>query len=174
MIPRPAPDEYAPFYQRYVDYLPPEVDILAYLQEQGEAVAHLIDGLTEAQNAPYAPDKWSLKQVAGHLLDTERIFAVRALCFSRNEPAPLPGFDQDRYVVNASFEARTFTSLAQELRAVRSGTLWLFRTMPPAAWTRGGTANGAWMSTRAVPYVIAGHEQHHLRLMRERYLAVER
>ena len=106
----------------------------------------------------------------GHLIDSERIFAARALRFARNDPAPLPGFEQDDYVRNSTFDAYPLSELASELEIVRQSTIFLFRHIDEQAWTRRGVANNAEVSVRALAYIIAGHELHHREVLRSRYL----
>jgi len=118
----------------------------------------------------YAPEKWSVNEVIGHLIDSERIFGARALRFARNDPAPLPGFEQDDYVRNSTFDAYPLSELASELEIVRQSTIFLFRHIDEQAWTRRGVATDAEGSVRAVAYIIAGHELHHREVLRSRYL----
>jgi len=110
------------------------------------------------------------KQIAGHLSDDERIFVYRALCLARNEPLALPGFDENEYVRFAGFETRSWSELLGELRAVRNATLAFFRGLTPEAWRRRGSVNGYPASVRGLAFHIAGHELHHARIVRERYL----
>lgn len=166
---RPASSEYAPFYAGYIDALPPG-DVLELLEAGIEDTLELLRGVPEERaDHRYAPDRWSVRELAGHLADTERVMGVRALRFARGDQTPLPGFDQDLYVANAAFGRRPLEELAEELRIVRAGTLLLFRGMDSEAWTRRGTANGAVLSVRAIAHIIAGHERHHARVLRERY-----
>ena len=166
---RPAPDEYAPFYARYVAAVP-DGDVLETLDRQLEEMVTLLEGFGEARAGHrYAEGKWSVKQVLGHVIDTERIFAYRALCAARGEAAALPGFDENAYVAQADFDARTLGSLLGELTAVRRATLSLFRNLGEDALLRRVTANGVPVSVRALAWMLAGHERHHLVLFRERY-----
>jgi hypothetical protein len=167
---RPAAAEYVPYFGRYISRVPEGADVLALLAEQLETTGALLGGLDEtAAKARYAPGKWSVQELTGHLADTERIMAYRALCVARGEAAPLPGFDEDAYVAAAAFDARPWAEVLEEWRAVRRATLALFRGLPAAALARIGTANGGPMSPRALAYIIAGHEMHHLAVLRERY-----
>lgn len=171
MLQRPAPDEYAPYNAQYVD-LVPGGDVLDLLEKQREEMLVLLDSLSEEEaEHRYAPGKWSLKEVVGHLIDTEWIFAYRALCFARGEQQALPGYDQDAYVEGADFDERSVDDLATEYRAVREATLLLFRSLSAEAWSRRGIANEQTLSVRAAAYVVAGHERHHLQIIRERYLS---
>lgn len=166
----PPSDEYAPYYAGYIDLLP-EGDLFDLLEQQRDETLALMDSLSaEEAGHRYAPDKWSLKEVFGHVIDSERIFAYRALCISRGERQALPGYDQDAYVAAASFDARAIEDLAEEYRAVRQATVLLFRSLSEEELRRRGTANEVELSARAAAYIIAGHERHHLRIIRERYL----
>lgn len=169
---RPPPSEFAPYYSRYIAAAP-NGDILDTLEEEGRHAVRLFRDIPEARgDFRYAPGKWSIKEVAGHLLDSERIFSVRALRFSRNDPTPLPGFEQDDYVAGSSFGEFPLSEIADELEAVRRSTVLLFRHITPEAWSRRGTASGAEVSVRALAWIIAGHEIHHRGVLRSRYLAV--
>jgi hypothetical protein len=170
VIPRPTPDEYAPYFGGYVGEVPPG-DVLAILERQMVETQELLRGLPASRATHrYAPGKWSIKEVVGHLSDTERIFTYRALCFCRSDRAPLPGFEEDDYVAAAGFDARPLADLARELETVRGATLSLFRGLSDEALLRRGTANGREFTVRAIAYIIAGHERHHVRVLRERYL----
>jgi hypothetical protein len=166
---RPAASEYAPYYEKYVSMI--EGDVLETLERQGAETASLLGGLSEdAGRSRYEPGKWSVKELVGHVIDTERVFAYRALRFARGDRTPLEGFDQDPYVAAGNFDARTLRSLADEFHHVRASTLALLRSLDDAAWARGGPANGHEVTVRALAYILAGHEAHHVRILRERYL----
>ncbi|HEY1952115.1 MAG TPA: DinB family protein [Gemmatimonadaceae bacterium] len=167
---RPAKSEYLPYYERYIA-LVPDGDVVVTLAAQMSETQALLHGLpSSVATYRYAPDKWSVNQVIGHLIDSERNFAFRALRFARNDPAPIPGFEQDDYVRNAAFDAYPLGELAAELDAVRQSTLLMFRHIDDAAWTRRGIANNAEVSVRALAYIIAGHELHHRDILLARYL----
>lgn len=168
---RPAEDEYPPYCRGYVALLP-EGDIVEVLEAQGEETLALVRGITgERAGFRYAPGKWSVREVLGHLSDTERIMANRALRIARGDRTPLPGYDENAYVADAGFDARTLRDLAAELSVVRRATLLLFGGLPEEAWLRRGVANGSEVSVRALACIIAGHEAHHREILRERYLA---
>lgn len=167
---RPAKSEYVPFYEGYIA-LVPEGDVTATLETQMVETQALLRSLpASVATYRYAPNKWSVNELVGHLIDSERNFAFRALRFARNDPTPIPGFEQDDYVRNAAFDAHPLADLAAELEAVRQSTLLLFRHMDEAAWTRRGIANNAEVSVRALAYIIAGHERHHREILLARYL----
>jgi hypothetical protein len=167
---RPATGEYLPYYSRYIDRVP-EGDILSTLSQQiGETLALLRELPESVATYRYAPDKWSVNQMVGHVIDTEKIFAYRALRFARADTAPLAGFEQDDYVRNSTFDLYPLADLASELEAVRQSTLYFFRHIDEEAWGRRGVASNAEVSVRAVAYIIAGHELHHREVLRTRYL----
>ena len=168
---RPAPTEYAEYYGRYIA-LVPEGPIVDVLREQIADTLDLIRALPESRgDHRYAPDKWSVKEVLGHVIDAERVFSYRALRFGRNDPTPLPGFDEKVYAPAGNFGARTLASLLGELETVRRATLYLLEGLPAEAWSRSGVASEYPVSVRALAYIIAGHERHHRSVLAERYLA---
>lgn len=167
---RPSPDEYAPYYHKYVAEVPAG-DVLATLAEQGVAAGDLWAGLDEARaGRRYAPGKWSVKEVLGHLLDTERVFTLRALWFARGDAGPLPSMEQDAWVAAGRFDERRIADLAAEYAVLRRASLLLFRNLDEGALARRGVASGREITVRAFPWLIAGHERHHLAVVRERYL----
>lgn len=168
---RPEATEYAPYYERYIG-LVPEPSALEALDAQHAEMMPFLRGLSEAQGAlRYAPGKWSVRQVLGHVADTERVFGYRALRFARADQTPLPGFDENVFAKEANHDALPLASIVAELDAVRRSTLALFRSLDESAWPRRGVANDVEMSVRALAYVIAGHGRHHVNILRERYLA---
>ena len=168
-IPRPAAAEYDPYYGRYIDKVP-EGDLLRTLEDQARETQSLLAGLSDAKALHrYAPGKWSIKEVIGHVADTERVYSYRALRFARADATALPGFDENAWVPAGNFDARPLADLAAELDAVRRTTLALFRGLDAAALARRGTANDAAVSVRAIAWIIAGHERHHVALLHERY-----
>ena len=167
---RPQTGEYAGYYERYID-LADEEDIVTALDAQSGETAKLLAGLSEEQGSHrYEPDKWSVKQLVGHVTDAERIFAYRALSFARGETQPIPGFDQDPYVANAGSDERSLADLAEELATVRRANVMMLGAFSEKAWLRVGTASDNPISVRAIAYILLGHERHHLRILRERYL----
>jgi hypothetical protein len=167
---RPQPTEYAAYYEKYVS-LVPGTDILGVLEAQGMLMTQLLGARSEREgNFRYAPDKWTVKEVVGHITDTERIFAYRALRISRNDKTPIEGFEQDDYVKNGGFNDRTLVDLAGEFSQVRGATLALFLGLGGDAWQRRGVANKNEVTVRALAFIIAGHELHHRRILEEKYL----
>ena len=169
-VSRPVEGEFLPYYERYIS-LVPDGDVPALLEEQMIDTQSMLRGLPPAvATYRYAPGKWSVNELIGHVIDSERIFAARALRFARNDPTPLPGFEQDDYVRNSNFDAYPIVELASEWESVRRATVFLFRHLEEPAWTRRGVANNAEVSVRALAYIIAGHELHHREILRTRYL----
>jgi hypothetical protein len=167
---KPEVTEYSPYFGRYVS-LVPEGDILAVLSAQLDETLALLRTIPESQGSfRYAPGKWSVKELVGHLIDTERIFSHRALRFARNDPTPLPGYEPDDYIRNASFDHYPLTDLVAEFEGVRKSTLFLFKHMDGEAWRRTGVASESDVSVRALAYIIAGHVTHHAGILRDRYL----
>jgi hypothetical protein len=170
ITPPPDTDEYSPAFTGYVGHLTRNENVLGVLAEQLEQVPEMARSFGEARgDYRYAPGKWSVKEVIGHLSDSERIFAYRALRIARGDETPLAGFDEQLYAPEMHAEGRTLADMVDEWRDVRRATLSLFRGLPAAAWTRRGTANGHTMSTRAAAWVVAGHTRHHAAVLRDRY-----
>jgi len=169
MIKRPQPDEYSAFAARYVDLVGngPIIEILEYLQQMTYNFFLRIDPDKAAY--AYAEGKWTVKQVVGHVADTERVFAYRALAFSR-EAIELPGFDQDVYMEKATFNTRSLEDIANEFNTVRESTLYLLKSFTEEQTMQKGIASGNPVSVRALAYMIAGHEMHHVKILKERYL----
>ena len=168
-IPRPAAAEYAPYYGRYIDKVP-DGDLLRTLADQARETQALLAGLSDAKALHrYAPGKWSIKEVIGHVTDAERVFCYRALRFARGDTIALPGFDENAWVPAGNFDARPLGDLAAELDAVRRSSIALLKGLDPAALARRGTASDNPVSVRAIAWIIAGHERHHVALLHERY-----
>lgn len=166
---RPQPGEYAPFAEKYIA-LVPEGDIVARLEQQRRDLVLLLSGRSEQDgDFSYAAGKWTVKQVLGHINDTERIFVYRALRIARGDKTPLPGFEQDNYVHDGGFELRSLADLIEDFIAVRRASVSLFRNLPDAAWTRTGTASNHDFSVRAFAYMTAGHELHHTKILATKY-----
>jgi hypothetical protein len=170
MINKPKFDDYAPYAAGYVNSVPDGADVLQVLADNQASTYKLFHGLTEEQAMhAYAEGKWTLKEVLGHMIDTERVFSFRAFVFSR-EDISLPGFDQDTYVNSTDFNSRSIQSLADEFRAVREATLFLYRSFSPGQLACSGVASGALVKVAALVYITAGHELYHLNIIKERYL----
>lgn len=168
---RPAPNEYHEYYAGYVDLVDPgRKDILTYLKAQGMVMLNLMRSLGEEHGArTYAEGKWTLNDLTGHLIDTERLFALRALWIARGETADLPGIDQDEWVVTSRHGKRPFAALRREQHVCRTDHIYLLRSLPKDSWKNVGSIDGNPMSLRAIPWIICGHEKHHMLKMKELY-----
>jgi len=168
-ISRPNPDEYSSAYRSYVDKVP-DGDLLALLEAQMKEKRALLGSLDpERAGFRYAEGKWSVIEVVGHITDGERIFAYRALRFARGDATPLPGFEENDYVPAGRFDQRTLPDVLDEAAAVRAASIALLRGLPAESFERRGVASENPISVRALAYVIAGHERHHMGVLRERY-----
>ena len=168
---RPDPSEYAQYAAEYVSRVP-DGNVLDVLERQIRETSDLVHGLAPGmEDKRYAPEKWTIRQIIGHLGDAERVFSQRAFRFSRCDPTPLPGFDENDYVREAPFPRVPIEDLLSELVHLRHATLYLYRSLDETALMRRGIANGIETSVRALAFVIAGHEHHHLEVLRTRYLA---
>lgn len=167
---RPEKSEYFEYYDRYVQ-LVPDGELPLILRAQTSVTMDLLRGVSpEAAESRYAPGKWSLKEVLAHVLDTEWVFTYRALSFARGESAPLPSMDPDAYMAKAELSTISLPALLEQFRHLRSANTILFESFGDASLDRTGTASGYNFTVRAVLYVIAGHELHHMNVVRERYL----
>jgi hypothetical protein len=165
----PEPDEYAPFYSGYVTFAR-EHDPLQLLDSQRDTLRRMCSGLTEEQAlARYAPGKWSIKQVLGHLADTERVFSYRIFRISRGDATPLAGFDQDAYVDAARSDERPLAELLEEFLSVRTATIRLVEGLTAEEISRRGVANEVPVSARALVFIAPGHVAHHLKILRDSY-----
>jgi len=170
LIPRPLATAYPPYFGLYVG-LVPENDILNVLVKQADATVELLAPLGDDDALHrYAPGKWSIKEMLGHLTDSERLFVYRAMSFARGDATDLPGMDEDAWVDGADFDRVPLVDLLMEFRTVREGTVRFFDNLDDAAYARRGTANGLTFGVNSTPWLVAGHERHHLNVLRERYL----
>ena len=165
---RPQPGGYSAFYARYVD-LVPETDLLSAMQAQEAVTRAAFLTFADRPEHTYAPGKWSVRQMLGHMADTERVFGYRALSIARADPAPLPGFEQDDWMRMADFSPYSLEDLLASLQAARISNLYLLSNLSPATWERRGTASGSPVTVRALAYMLLGHERAHLDVLRERY-----
>jgi len=167
---RPNPGDYSSYYESYIKLVEGE-DILKILNDQGKKTQDILNSFSEHRgNYRYADGKWTVKEVVGHLLDTERVFAYRALCIARGEKKSLPGFDQDDYVKEGNFNRRELFDLNYEFRLLRESNLLLFRTFTPEMLKLKGFANESYVSVLTILFMIAGHEKHHMNVLREKYM----
>jgi len=170
IFPRPSSGDSPEYYFTYINQVP-DVDILTYLHTQRDWFGDWIEGLTADQAIfRYAPGKWSLAEMVGHILDSERVFSYRMMAISRGDENKLPGFDQDIYVVNAIYDRISPVDLANEWRAVRSATVYLTRSISAEMASRTGIANNLPIKASSLPYIMAGHVLHHYNVAKERYL----
>lgn len=170
-IGRPTEAEYASYYGRYVS-LVPEGDFLRLFEQQGAETQKLLRAVSEEKSQyRYAADKWSIREVVGHVTDTERVFTYRALHFARGDAAPLPAMDEKLWAAGSTAHNRSLASLLDELLALRAATLSLFRGFTDDELARSGTASNNRVTVRALAYITAGHERHHVNILKERYLS---
>ena len=163
------PEYYAGYITRYLDR-PDALPVDEALLTQAEDLSAMLGGLSQEQSGfRYAEGKWSIREVVGHLIDCERIFALRALCIARGEHQPLPGFDENAYVANAGFDARSMESLLEEFASVRAATISLVSSLSEADLLRRGIANNGTFTPRAIVWILIGHVVHHVAVLRERY-----
>ncbi|MGJ8744638.1 DinB family protein [Polaribacter sp.] len=164
--------EYAPYFKQYLKLVTNEgKSIIENLEESQKEFDVVLRGLSvDKQNFSYADGKWSLKELIQHVIDTERVFCYRALCFARNDTTALPGFDQDIFVENSKTNSRVFNDVLDEMQIVRKGTIFLYKSFSKEALLRVGVASGNKMSVRALGYLFSGHQKHHLNIVKERYL----
>jgi hypothetical protein len=170
MLTRPNSAEYAEFYKNYIARVP-DGPILDFLAKQVGDYRQFLAGVSdEVAGAALAPGKWSVKQLLGHLCDTERVITYRALRFARSDAGELRGFEQDDYVREAHSNSRSVDDLLTELESIRRATIALFGSLPPEVETRAGVANGNRVTVRALAYIAAGHAQHHLELLKTGFI----
>jgi DinB superfamily len=167
---RPLENEYAPYFQSYVDQVS-ENDIMHVLRSELDELDVLLGRVPpEKETYAYGEGKWTIREIVGHLIDGERVFGYRALCIARGEKQNLPGFDQDDYMLTAPYNHVELEDLLSEMRLVRLSNIAMFRTLDEEAWGRIGTANGNEVTVRALAFVMGGHLRHHMNVLRERYL----
>lgn len=167
---RPEPGDYAPYYENYIKLVEGD-EILRILNEQSKKTQDVLNSFSEHKgNYRYADGKWTVKEMVGHLLDTERVFAYRALCIARGEKKSLPGFEQDDYVKDGNFNRRELFELNYEFRLLRESNLLLFRSFTPEMLRKRGFASETSVTVLAILFIIAGHEKHHMKVLREKYM----
>jgi len=170
VISKPDTSEHDPYYSRYIDLINGN-DILKTLSVQIDGSLALLRSIPSSKSLHrYAPDKWSVNQVVGHIIDSERVFAYRALTFARNDKTSLPGFEQDDWIRGSSFDSFALAELISEFEGVRRANIYFFQHLSVDEWMRKGKANKADISVRALAYIIAGHELHHIQILKTKYL----
>jgi hypothetical protein len=168
---RPSEGDFHPYFQQYLDLVPTDVpDIMLHLKKQGLEMLTLMRTLDDARaEYRYAPEKWSIKEIIGHLIDAERLFAFRALWAARGEPNEQPGMDENLWAANSNAHARPLPDLWREQHVCRTDHVYLFRSLDQEALERHGATSGNTITAAAIPWLIAGHERHHLNVLRDRY-----
>ncbi len=168
---KPLAQEYPHYYSRYIN-LVEDMEIVTLLDDQKNEMLNLLNGLgEEVASYRYESDKWSIKEVIGHIIDVERIFAYRLLRIARNDKTPLAEFDQEEYVLHANFDSRTLIDLSDEFLSVRESTLTLCSSFDQSMLGREGIASGLKFTVRSIPFIIAGHEIHHRQVINQKYLS---
>lgn len=166
---RPQAEEYAAFYKKYIDTV--SDNVIAELEHQVNSFTTFLKGITQDKaSSAYADGKWTIKELVGHVIDTERIMAYRMLTIARNDKTHLPPFEENDYVTNSHFTDRTLESLADEFATVRRANMYLIKSFNEEEISRIGTANGSPISVLALIYILAGHLNHHRKIIEERYL----
>ncbi|RWU07704.1 DinB family protein [Pedobacter chitinilyticus] len=165
---RPQTEDYPQWYSGYINLV--DGDVLEILSTQAEAFAQFVTSNADKADYAYAPGKWTIKEMFGHIIDTERIMVFRLTCFARGEKAAIPGFDEDQYVINAHFKDRSLESLCEEFVSLRKSNLFLLKSLNEEELNRFGNANGNEISVRALVFILAGHVMHHQKVIVERYL----
>ncbi|PEO34402.1 DinB family protein [Bacillus toyonensis] len=169
---RPGTNEYNPYYSTYIK-LVPDGDIIHILEQQMKETNLLLKDISDSEgHFRYAPNKWSIKEVIGHIADTERIMAYRLLSIARGETAELPGYNDDMYVLRAAFDKQSMQDLLTNLTVVRQSTVHLLKSLDKDAWLQRGIANNSEVTVRALANIIAGHELHHRQIIKVRYFGV--
>lgn len=167
---KPKDGDFSEYYRHYIDLVEHDSHLAALRDNQKRIIKFLKGIPKDKREHRYAEGKWTPKEIVLHLLDAERVFAYRALRFSRGDQTELPGYDHDNYVKPARAEKRKWKSIIAEYDAVRNATLALFENLPKRALDQSGVSNGASQTVRAIGYIIAGHEIHHMRVIQEKYL----
>lgn len=168
-MPKPIEGTFPVYFSRYIE-LVKENDVIAALDAQEDMIQHYFEGLKDKADYAYAPGKWTLKEMLQHIIDTERIFSFRALCFARQETQNIPGFEEDDYAANSHAAGRSWESLCEEIKAVRKSTRFLFESFSKEDYDHSGTANGKATTVVAVGFMTVGHIYHHVNVIKERYL----
>ncbi len=168
---KPLAKEYPPFYTPYIEKVGQTKDVIALLKKQQSNMLAIINSVSSKDlHKTYAAGKWTIMQVLSHIIDTERIFAYRALCIARGEVQALPGFDQDAYVLKSNANLKSKLQIKEEYETNRRATIALFRGLDVSSFEQEGTANNVVFSVRAILFIIAGHELHHIDVLKEKYL----
>ena len=168
---RPLPDEYPPSCEMYIDNVRTH-NIIKELRDQITDIQPILAAIPEEKEGyAYAPGKWTIKELVGHLTDTERVFSYRAMCFARKDKTPLPGYDENNYVANANFNKQTLLNLGHEFILLRQANMAFFNTLDEEAFDQTGVANNTTVSVRAILFMMAGHTTHHINVLKDKYLS---
>ena len=167
---RPQPNEYPIWGETYISKV--DRDIFEILNDQVESIPALFRANADKANYAYAEGKWTLKEMLGHMIDTERVFAFRITCFARKEQQPLPGFEEDDYVLNARFAERELEDLIEEFAVLRKANLYLFKSLSTEELERKGIASGREINVKSILFIVGGHVIHHVSVLKERYHVV--
>jgi len=167
---RPTKNDYPDYAQKYLDLIEGD-DIISILHQSSKELTDVINSFPESKgDYSYDKDKWTVKQVIGHLMDTDRIFAYRALSIARGEKQPLPSFDQNIYVLNGNFNKKSLAELSYEYRLLRESNLLLFRSFDSLIYQNRGIAAGSEVTVLGIMFMVAGHQKHHIKILKEKYL----
>lgn len=167
---RPQPNEYPIWGETYISKV--DRDIFDILNDQVQSLPTLFRANADKADYAYSEGKWTLKEMLGHIIDTERVFAYRITCFARKEQQPLPGFEEDDYVLNARFTERDLEDLIEEFIALRKANLYLFRSLNEEELERKGIASGREINVKSILFIVGGHIIHHVSILKERYHVV--
>ena len=169
VITRPVQGDFASHFEGYISQVP-EADIISVLRAQGGELTELVKRIPEERGGfRYGPDKWTIREVLGHLADTERVMSYRATCLARGEQNELPGFDENEYVRTANFDQWTLADLAAQFESLRKANISMLEHLDSEAWKRRGIVNRNMITVPAIAWVMAGHVRHHVRILKERY-----
>jgi DinB superfamily len=170
---RPDDSEFSPFYKGYISHVIEDDAVTALDAELAESLAFFRDIEEQQSKTSYGEGKWTIRQVLGHIVDTERVMSYRALRFARNDKTELPGFEQDDFIRGGSFNEISMGDMLREFEYLRRANILMFRNLATEAWDRRGSANGNQITVRALAYIIVGHEKHHRKIVKERYLGAQ-
>ena len=168
---RPEAGEFDPYYSGYIGQVIEDDAVTALEAELNESLAFFRSIDEQVSTTPYAEGKWTIREILGHIVDTERVMSYRAMRFARNDQTGLPGFEQDDFIRGASFNQVSTGDLLREFEHLRRANILMFRNLSEAAWSRRGRANDKQITVRALAFIIVGHEKHHRKIVKERYLA---
>ncbi len=171
-MPKPSPTAYPGYFQKYIDQVP-EQDLHEAFANQDRVMQHFLSSISEEQSThAYAPGKWTIKEMLQHMIDTERIFNYRAVCFARKEATSLPGFEENDYAANSNANARSWKDLVEEFLAVRHATELMYNSFTDEMLATAGKANNNEVTVGSLGFISVGHFYHHKKVVEEKYLAI--